>query len=397
MKTIRNFLRSAIFALLLLVMVGCSGESKDQQGAASGEPLAVAELQENYEKLSAENEQLRAELEIVLTKLEIAELKIENLTKEMGEITKKLQAAEQQIGNFEKQLAAAKGNASETAQEKPSPSDTTSNQTENPSVPTDPSQLLLGTWYLSYVEEYGQFSWTQHMVFNKDGTGTLYRTYYVSEAELPSTKDAYEHGIGLDNFDEADEFKWVLVGDVIKITVPSIGMTYDYPYSATEQTVHTSEGGLYTRKIPDELASFVPRSEFYIDREAKEAQRMSKLLGLWYFDVLTLEFNKDKTGIINIPEIGDQPATTREFTFELPYYGDNDPNPILIIDWGNGDTGIYSIKFEADGSMILKAPSDPDPLKFTRSFDASNCPISTAIIESGMSVISGSMFSKFFP
>ena len=396
MKSIHNSLRSVIFALLLLVMVGCSGGSNDQQGAVSGDSSVIIEMQENYEKLIAENEKLHAELEIVLTKLEIAELKIENLTKEMNEIPQKLQAAEQQIANFEKQLAATKGSANETAQEKPLPSDKTSSQTENPSAPTDPSQLLLGTWYLSYVEEYGQFSWTQHMVSNKDGTGTLYKTYYVSEAELPSTKDAYEHGIGLDNFDEADEFKWVLVGDVIKITVPSIGMTYDYPYSATEQTV-LGGGGLYTRETPAELASYVPRSEFYIDREAKEAQRMSKLLGLWYFDVLTWEFNKDKTGIINIPEIGDQPATTREFTFELPYYGDNDPNPILIIDWGNGDTGIYSIKFEADGSMILKAPSDPDPLKFTRSFDASNCPISTAIIESGMSVISGSMFSKFFP
>lgn len=400
MKSIHNFLRGTVFALLLLVMVGCSGESNDQQGAVSGDSPVIAEMQENYEKLNTENEKLRAELEIVLTKLEIAELKIENLTKEMSEITKKLQATEQQIANFEKQLAATKDNTTETSQDKSSLSGTTSNSNENSSTPQKNGQSLSGNWFLQGMKIDGQFSWSMRMLFLDEGTGVWYQTYYVPKEDVPSIEEMLSHGIGLDNFDESYKFTWSLTGDKLHIVFED-GVVWDFKYSAEQQTMvqQNVEQNPYHfgREKTSLLEDYVGRSNFWIDREAKEAARMSKILGLWYFDVLTWTFNEDKTGIINIPEIGDQPATAREFTFELPYYGDNDPNPVIIIDWGNGNTSIYSIIFEADGSMKLKTPVDPEPLKFTRSFDASNCPFSAAIIESGMSVISGSMFSKFFP
>lgn len=53
--------------------------------------------------------------------------------------------------------------------------------------------------------------------------------------------------------------------------------------------------------------------------------------------------------------------------------------------------------FETDGSMTLEFIDDSEPIRLTRTFDISNCPISEEIISNGIGVLSGSIFSDLLP
>jgi hypothetical protein len=128
--------------------------------------------------------------------------------------------------------------------------------------------------------------------------------------------------------------------------------------------------------------------------QTEEAALRRKILGNWYFDVLTWTFNEDGTGVIDIPELGEQPATKREFSYSVS--GDA-TNIFMTMDWSDSDTSYFWLTVNDSSSIILQGASDTDAIKLTRTFDASNCPVTEKIVSNAMAVFSGSIVSEILP
>lgn len=254
-----------------------------------------------------------------------------------------------------------------------------------------PSELLLGQWFYQRFYEDGLFSYTQVIVFNADGTGTMSRRYYIPIHEIEATESFPS---SLPDLDSSVKCSWNLNGDTVHIELEN-GEAADFTFLAEQKLLQMKNGNdSYGKEMPSGMDQYVERSLYAENIQVQEAARMRNFLGLWYLDVITWMFNEDGTGIIDIPELGDQPATTRQFTYSVT--GDSS-YLCLILDWEDGNTSYFYPEFSTDGSISLKGVDGSEAAKLTKSFDIDNCPFSEAIISNQMSVLTGSIFYDILP
>lgn len=334
-------------AVILFSLVGCSGEKEQIESA---QPTNAAEMQQ----LEDENERLRAELETA---------------------NKDLKELEQRLEELEAAASAI-------------PSATETPQIELVAPNRSPEELLIGEWFLpKFYEKSEVDNYTVSLVFNTDGSGNQLVTYY-----LPAYLNA-------DNFSTSDptgeasyQFTWSLSEDTVH-TVFGGDTVVEYTFSSEQQQLLViSENGVkpngsptYVRERPTIPEKYVEKNVIIKNIEAQEASRMRQFLGTWYFDLTTWTFNEDGTGIFDIPEVGGQPATKREFTYSVT--GDT-TETMLTINWSDtSDTVFFWPKINGGSSIMLN-----DAVKLTRQFDPNNCPVSMQIIQNGIGVFSGSMF-----
>lgn len=352
----RQWKRILVYILLftlVLLLPACSG---------SGETSEI-------DRLTEENTQLRSELDGVQEQLE---------------------AAESEIRRLEGELDAASEAAAEI--ETPAPS------IAPPQM--DMETFLLGAWYDQGFHEEGMFSWLQVLILEADGAGTMNRFYYVPKSEAENLQEQVDLGLSIGNFDSTTKCSWSLEGDALRVVLEN-GEIGNYTVLPEQQQLilkySNGQEQIYKKEKPAGVETYVRRSLYTEDMEAKEAARREQFLGDWYFDVLEWTFREDGTGYLDIPELGDQPATKREFTYDVL---DDSADPTylcLVMYWDNGSTSYYYPTFETDGSMTLEFMDGSEPIKLTRTFDINNCPISEAIISNGIGVLSGSIFSDLLP
>ena len=371
-KSVVILLWSTLAIMALFVLAGCSGGNND-----SGDVQVLPE-QTEINQLKEENETLHKALEKVLADLEKAESKNAELEAE------KLKSDEQSKTDV----------VPETQEETP----------QAPAIQIDfvppqrkPEELLAGEWYYLDFHEDGFFSWMQSMVFYADGTGTLNRTYYVPKGEAEDLPYA------LENLDVSAGYSWTLNGDKLHVAADS-GENIDFIFLSEQQQLLLDTGNDvpdYGREKPALLEGYVERKLFAESNavQAKKELVTRSLLGTWYFDVLTWTFDEDGTGIIDIPKLGDQPATTREFSYSLTIdmEGTEVTYMCLMLDWPDGRTSYFYPTANDGGSIILEGTGGTEAIRLTRTFDIDNCPMSEAIIANGIGVLSGSIFNDILP
>ncbi len=328
-----------IVGLLFLFITGCSNQ------------------------LETENEKLRTELNTAMENLKEAELKLK-------ELESKINISKDQANIIED---------NESTNIKIVPPNHNANQ------------LLLGEWFFQYFHEEPMNNWTQNLIFNSDGTGTIIRVFY-----LPKELIEQEYSTSNPSGEDSQEFSWSLDADTIHIVCQeqSFDITFLPEVQELHQTASNGKVSIYSREkfsIPDK---YIEQSLLVKNIEAKKAILMRRFFGTWYFDVLTWTFNNDGTGFIDIPEIGEQPATKRDFSYSVT--GDI-TNMVLMLEWSDSTTSYFWPEIKDDGSIIFKNKSDSDSMKLTRTFDVNNCPLSKNILENGIGVLSGSMFSDLLP
>lgn len=335
--------KTALAALLLFTLIGCSAEDR----------------QAEVDQLTTENETLRTELD---------------------KATADLTAAEAKVKELEDELEAMREPPVEPSEAVPEPINITAPE-------RTPAELLLGKWYWQEFQEEGWWSYIQVFVFDTGGTGTISQIYYIPEAEvatIPIVDGEYQEK----NVDVSDKLSWTLDGDTLHIVIDN-GETADLTYSAARQEI-TFYDRTYGREMPTGMEGYVERSLYTTDFEAKEAARRRRFLGTWYYDVLTWTFNEDGTGIWDIPRLGNQPAEKREFTYKVY----DEDNLMLNIEWKDSSYWLLFPTFNADGSMSLRGVTQSDPvMKWTKTFDPNNCPLTEQIISNQMGVFTGSVFS----
>lgn len=359
-KNFGSFFRNALAVLFLIALVGCT--NSDAQVETDPPETDQPEFELIIEQLTTENERLQAELDNAIADLRTVEEKIKELENEL-EALREAQAAP---------------SSSEPAKIDITPPELT------------PSELMVGQWFLQNFHEEGEFSFTQIFVLNSDGTGTLSRRYYLPKSEL---EEILSYPSPLVDFDSSVKCTWSLNGDTVHIPLEN-GEVADFIFSSEQQILQIKGGNdKYGREMPAVMEQYVERALYAEDIQAKEAARRHRFLGLWYLDVLTWTFDDDGTGFIDIPKLGDQPATKREFTYTVSDDRTDETYLCLILDWEDGNTSYFYPEFNTDGSMSLKGFDGTETMKLTRIFDINNCPISEQIISAGIGVFSGSIFS----
>lgn len=360
---------SILIAVLMFLLAGCSGGNSNE---------TVLPEQTEIDQLKDENEKLRKDLETAIEALNEAAAKSEELE------TEKAKTEEEKESEI-------------VPESQPQPQPPATTQIEFAPPQRTPEELLVGEWFFLDFHEEGIFSWMQSMVFYSDGTGTLNRTYYVPKAE------AEDLPYSLENWDISAGYSWSLNGDKLHVVADS-GENIDFILLLEQQQLLLDNGDdvpEYGREKPSILDGYVERRLFAESNvvQAKKEFVTRSFLGTWYFDVLTWTFNEDGTGVIDIPKLGDQPATTRNFSYSLTV--DMDGTEVtymcLMLDWPDGKTAYFYPTIDVDGSITLAGIDGSDAIKLTRTFDLDNCPMSTAIIANGLSVISGSIFSDILP
>lgn len=370
-KNFVSLFKNALVVLLLIVLVGCS--SNDAQLESDQPETDQPENEAEIEQLTAENEQLQTELDKA-----IADLK----------------AAEARVKELEDELEAAM--SSVPPEEDVDPMATVPPQIDPVPPERSLSDLLLGEWFFSRFVKMDELEGVvESLVFNGDGTGTQWVTYY---------KPSY---LNADNFSTSNPvsesscgFTWSLAGDTIhavfeggKIGDIKLSDTLvDYEFFPEQQqflkisvdgTASNSET-FYVREKPAIPEDFVEASIIYGNIEAQKAAYRRQFLGTWYFDITIWTFNNDGTGVWDIPEWGDQPAVKREFSYSAS-------ENVLEIEWADTEqTLFFWPKTNDDGSIMLN-----DNVKLTRYFDADNCPVSTEILSNVYDVMTGQMFYDF--
>lgn len=349
MKRNLNFwVRTLVAVLLVLVLTGCSG------GESSTE---LYELQKK-------NEALQLELDVTKEKLNAAELKIESLEERLAEASK----PEQQPVLKDEDIVPRE---------------------------LEVEEVLLGEWFDQGIHDDNGRSWSQSMVFYENGKGSIVQTYYVPDDTLDwSTSDTTFTG------EVARTFSWSLDGEKLHVVVTETGEIGDFTFLAEEQQFFLAANSnlKFERTECAELKNYINLKVFLGGKEAKKAALMRNLLGTWYFDVFTWKFNEDGTGSIEIPKLGDQPATTREFSYSLDISPSETSKELLIMEWEDNNTSYHKVKMNGDGSMTLDSVvAGVDDVRLTRKFDRNNCPVSEAIIANGIGVLSGSIFYDLLP
>ena len=373
----KNFfalLKTFCAVLCLLVLAGCSGGNEQVEADQ-------AEVETEVEQLKNENEELRTELDKAVADLKAAESKFRELENTLEAIQ-------------EAQAADPEDEAPET--EAPETALAMTNIT-----PPDlsPKRALLGQWYLQTFHEEGVWSCTQALLFREDGTGTISQTYYIPEDEVENyVLDLDGNGTYkylLYDADMSDEFSWSLDGEELHVDVKD-KLNLNLIYVSAQELALTSGEIAYGRGRPTGMEGYVERALYTEDREAKEAARRRRFLGIWYYDVLTWTFNEDGTGVWDIPELGDQPAEKRKFTYSVDDNSGIGDYLCLTIDWEDSSYWTLFPTFNADGSMSLMGIGQSEPvMKWTKTFDIDNCPVTEQIISNGLGVLSGSIFDDF--
>lgn len=345
-------LKITLAVLLLIAFVGCSNGGDQLEVDQAGAEAEISQLKD-------ENEKLRTDLDDAISDLKAAEDRVKELENEF-EAMQEAQAAPSPVPSAKVDLAASERTLSES---------------------------LVGAWFIpKFYEKSRVDNYTIGLVFNLDGTGTQHQTFY-----LPSELNADNYATSDPTWEVSFSFTWSLNGDTVH-TVFDSGAFIDYKFSfEQQQLLITNENGekpgdnsTYVRDMPAIPEGFVAKSVVIGNIQAQEASLRRNFLGMWYFDITTWTFNEDGTGLLDIPEVANQPAEQREFTYSATEGGDD---LLLAIDWADGGTAFFSAKMNGDGSITLG-----DDLKLTRLFDMSNCPISTQMIQTGLDVFTGRMF-----
>lgn len=257
---------------------------------------------------------------------------------------------------------------------------------------------IIGQWYYQNFHEEDLFSYAQSLEFYADGTGTLTKTYYVPKSEVESLKDLVDAGVGLPNLDASAKFTWTI--DDSKIVHASLQTgdkaTFTFSEDAQSLIVNNNTSQMYSRSKSNTLNNYMERSLFSLDAQKEAIQRSlyNKIIGNWYFDVFVWNFGEEGRGYLDIPKLGETPAESRKFSYTLTRsIVDNDDNIDLTIDWDDGRVSYFAVIFETDGSITLENLSpDKTTVTLTRKFEIGNCPVSTAIIQNNMNVVTGSIF-----
>lgn len=343
-------------ALLLFALAGCS--NGDNQAEAEQSKTA-----EEIQQLTDENEKLHTELNETNDELKAAEAKVKELEHELETMRE--------------------------AQATPAPSKPIEAKITPPK--RTPSESLVGSWFVQYFYEKDYLdNYIVNIVFNSDGTGTQNQVLY-----LPSELTADDYGTSDPRGEITFPFTWSLNGDAVHTVLQTaLGTAFvDYKFLPEQQKlIVTNDNGESLEdqnvtllrepiEIPD---GYVAKSVIVGDIQAQEVSLRRKFLGMWYFDITAWTFNEDGTGILDIPDVANQPASRREFTYSAT---ENGGNFMLTIDWADGGTAFFLTKMNDDGSITLG-----DDLKLTRQFDMNNCPISTQMIQTGLDVFTGRMF-----
>lgn len=359
-KRLISALTLFLAAMLTVVIPGCSDGNNSQP---------AAEEQTELEALKQETERLRAELDAAHESANATEEKVDALAAEVDAIKSTLAASQ------EDHVASVKVEAA---------------QTELAAPKISPEAALAGEWYYKEFYEDGIFSFQQSIVFYSDGRGIVSRTYYVPDDTQATS---------MEDIDSSSGLSWTLDGDQVHIKTDS-GEEADFTFLPATQklylTINSDEA--YGRNRPLDADGFILRALFSKNADAKMSAITRQFLGTWYFDLMTWTFNDDGTGVIDIPEIARQPASTRTFNYSiLPDENGNMKHFLMTIDWDNSNTGYYWATIEADGSMTLSGIGGADPIRLTRMFDASNCPITQQILAQEFSVITGSIVYDVLP
>lgn len=270
-------------------------------------------------------------------------------------------------------------------------------------IALDPPELsikdtIIGQWYYQNFHEEDLFSYAQSLEFYVDGTGTLTKTYYVPKSEVESLKDSIDAGVGLPNLDASAKFTWTMDDNEIIHASLQTGDKATFTFSEDAQCliVNNNASQVYSRSKADTLNNYMERSLFSLDAKKDALQRSlyNKIIGNWYFDVFVWNFDEEGRGYLDIPKLGETPAESRKFSYTLTRsIVDNDDNIDLTIDWDDGRISYFAVKFETDGSVLLENLSpDKATVILTRKFEIGNCPVSTAIIQNNMNVVTGSIF-----
>lgn len=346
-------LKKFFTVILLIFLVGCSDGSK----------------QAEIDQLREENGKLYTKLEQATQDLEEADAKIEELESKLNAISQN-EALEVESNSLETEIIPPEQFKAEDA--------------------------LLGEWFYEEFRKNTEIdNWTQSLVFYANGTGIITRTLY-----LP--KDIADYSTSDTTGEVSQSFSWSLDGDKLHTVFDNENHFVDYKYSSAQQQLAViNEGGkvrngtsLYVREMPDIPEEYVEKNIIIGDIQAQEASLARKFLGNWYFDVLTWSFNDDGTGSIDIPKLGDQPATKREFSYSV---AGNHTDMMITFEWSDGRTSYFYPTFNDDGSMVLQTAGNLEAIKLTRIFDIANCPMSQEIISNGIGVLSGSIFSDILP
>lgn len=353
-------LEITLLSLVLAILVGCSGGTNEADAAPS-------EGETELDQLKTENDQLRTELSQTAADLKETESKIKELEDALTAMQETQAAPEE--SNEE--------NVSDIFDAAP------------PELSS--SDLLLGEWFDQEFYEDGIWSYTQSLVFNAGGTGTICRTYYIPKTEIENSGD-----YGLFDADMFSQFTWNLDGDTLHVDIDNEDSeSVNFTYSSEQQEFYVGDM-VYVRERPSGMEEYVERSLYAKDYVDKEALLRRRFLGNWYYDVMVWTFNDDGTGTLDIPELGDQPAETRKFSYSVSNIGieESDEELNMNIDWDDADWGTWYCypTFDSDGAMNLNLLSGSQ-MKLTRTFDENNCPVTMEIISRGMSVFSGSMFN----
>lgn len=347
MKKSKVILKIAFILTLTLILMGCS----------SGKAQSEIEI----DQLMTENKEIREELDAIKERLDTAELRIQEI---------------------------------ETVQSTSTGTEMSQSDIIPPELSQD--QLLTGEWFYKDFHEDGMNSWLQSVVFDKDGTGKIIRTFY-----LP--RDITDYSTSDSSGDVSLGFSWSLDGDTLHTVYDGGNGFVDYTFLSTQQqliiknengNVYNDNSHVYTREKPSVSDKYIEMDLLIENLQEENSIYMRRFLGNWYFDVLVWSFNSDGTGVIDIPELGDQPATKRNFSYSVT---GNETELMLTINWSDSETSFFWPTINSDGSIILKSGGELGEIKLTRTFDLDNCPISNQIIANGMGVLSGSMFSEILP
>lgn len=376
-----GLLSKILLVALLLSLVGCSGANNTQQ---------PSQEQAQIEELNIENEKLRGELEAAIVELEESKSKIDELEAELSATKDELIAKLEELADTKNELSEAQENQSKEAE-------TVSTQIDFTPPQISLKESLLGEWFYAKFVENGQWSKTQSMTFYANGTGVISETYYVPASDVEEIKEWISVGGSFECADRSSGFSWSLAGNVIHVKIDN-GEVVDLIFSAEEQKLSYNNGNdVYVREMPS-VDQYVAHTTFTAASEAMKAKENAikrRCLGLWWFDFLTWTFNDDGTGVLDIPEMTNQPAIKMEFTYEIIVDLETNTAELIVITWDDGRETYHWPVFNSDGSMTLKGTVDSQPIKLTRQFDPNNCPLSMEILANNMSVIDGSIVRDF--
>ena len=251
-------------------------------------------------------------------------------------------------------------------------------------------EMILGEWFSD--EEFRGVNIHSHIFFH-DGTGVQVSTWYVHESSSGlSSSDPNSTGV------TEMPFTWSIDGTAVStFNPPTIfspnGTRRDWEIieSGQETWLHfyNDEGtfaAALSRAMPALPEGYVPAASLLADSRAFEEALRRRFLGSWFFDVTTWTFNEDRTGVVDIPKVGDGTAEQWEFTYRVSEHMFGlDAN--IWFTFSDGLSIFTGAEFgnRSGGSIYF----DTLEMTLTRNFDLTNTPITSQMVSDAMSVITG--------